>query len=102
MAKGKEKVSAPKVEEVISASVEETSSDPVVVEKKVSAPKVELPKTELKPVAKTEKVKFIKDMPRLYIGGQYYEGTKGEDRIVPGFVAFILRGSANKTEVFAV
>lgn len=51
---------------------------------------------------KQEKVKFIKDMPRLYIAGGYYSGTKNETKMLPEFVAQIVRGDGGKRETFAV
>ena len=71
-------------------------------ELEVDLPEVKLPEAEKKAVEKKEKVKLIKDLPRLYIAGNYYEGIRGQDLIVPSFVAYVLRGSDNVTEVFAV
>lgn len=51
---------------------------------------------------KKVKIKLIKDLPKVYIAGSYYYGNAGETLTVPLFVAYVLKGSDNKTEVFAV
>lgn len=53
-------------------------------------------------VSKKVKVKLIKDLPRLFIVDGYYEGKRGDTLVVPISVAYILRGSDNTTDVFAV
>lgn len=52
--------------------------------------------------SKKVKIKLIKDLPKVYIAGSYYFGNAGDTLTVPLFVAYVLKGSDNKTEVFAV
>lgn len=53
-------------------------------------------------VEKKVRIKLIKDLPRLFIINDFYSGLRGETLLVPESVAYILKGSDNTTDVFAV
>lgn len=53
-------------------------------------------------VERRVKVKLIKDLPRIFIINDFYSGLRGETLLVPESVAYILKGSDNTTDVFAV
>lgn len=87
----------------------QTSSNDVInleqekVETKEKIPEIKLDKEEnANTYIKKVKIKLIKDLPKVYIAGEYYYGNAGDTLTVPLFVAYVLKGSDNKTEVFAV
>lgn len=69
--------------EIVSDEFESESVNNTVVERKV-------------------KVKLIKDLPRIFIINDFYSGSRGETLLVPESVAYILKGSDNTTDIFAV
>jgi hypothetical protein len=83
-----------------------------VSEKKTSekkaTPKSEVPEVkapEVKETSKGErhvKVKFIRDMPRLKIAGEYYDAKKDETKNLPVFVAICVKGNNGKGTQYAV
>lgn len=82
-------------DEIVKESVEE----PKVKESKV--PEVDAPEQKGKGQPQV-KVKFIKDMPRLYIAGEYYSAKKGDSVMMPLYAAFVVKGADGKRESFAV
>jgi hypothetical protein len=85
------------------AKVSEKKTSEKKVAPKAEAPEVKAP--EVKETSKGErhvKVKFLRDMPRLKIAGEYYEAKKDETKNLPMFVATCVKGNNGKGTQYAV
>lgn len=96
MAKSKEK------QEELIENTENLENIEEIPNELISQYENEVVQSESKEVAKRVKVKLIKDLPRVYIIDGFYSGERGQTLVVSESVAYILRGSDNTTEVFAV
>lgn len=96
MAKSKEK------QEELTENLENLENIEEIPDELVSQYESDVVQEDNKEVTKRVKVKLIKDLPRVYIIDNFYSGERGQTLVVSESVAYILRGSDNTTEVFAV